>query len=214
MTILDARLGSGAWRAMQGLASIIANSLRMIALWHWLNQNSPAVQAVATVGSLLAVIVMGFLSAHYARRTIAEMQAQRSLSVRPRLEWEGHASTAAADLQLVIDLTNRAHYNTRQATFFWEVRNVGAARAFDVCFDLPHCTGGHPQTFATPIVVAPEATITVAVTTQQLISDPHNFTVALHYADLNNAEYRLDLHVNARTQPPTVKTSHHKVPMP
>lgn len=168
-------------------------------IWTWLNYNAAAVEVLATIGSLVSVITMGFWSSRYARKTIDEMQAQRSLSVRPWLEvWENAPQTLTTSL----DITDPDFPNLPPA--FFHLVNIGAGKAFHILLKVPTNPGFIVQNQDVVIVPdqavmvrypAPRGALSIVVTYQDLDEVTHGLTIHFdqnHKWTVNRAKPRKD----------------------
>lgn len=154
--------------------------------WQWLNANTGAVQAVATTLSLAAVMVVGFLAKKSSDRTITEMQAQRSLGVRPRLDvWPN----APQELCGVIEITDLQA--TQQPPAFFHLVNVGAGKAFNVRLHI----SGHPQFNVAHdgIVIPPEQAAMV-----RYPASLNDLVIVASYQDLDGTTHSMSVHVDAQ----------------
>lgn len=180
-------------------------------LWSWLNINSLAVQSLVTVGSLVAVLTMGIWTNRNAQRTIREMQAQRSLSVRPRLELE----TTIFDIDettVIVSVMMTTEFDRRTVRYGLRFRNVGAGSAYDVGVDQETRHEARIKCFASPQTVAAGDTFSLQVVVTHPIHTLPDFELQLRYRDLDDAFHHTLLHVDGRQSPPRIIQTHHRGP--
>ncbi len=100
--------------------------------WSSINTYAPLIQAGAAIISLGAVVWVGVWSNRNTNRTVQEMQAQRSLSVRPWLEVGPNASRSPLNT-ITIEDPNRP----QQPPASLYLTNSGVGKAYSVRVRVP-----------------------------------------------------------------------------
>lgn len=163
-----------------------------------------------TLGSLGAVVAMGVWSNANAQRTVQEMQAQRSLSVRPRLELE--TTVDIAETTAIVSVVMTTEVDQRIARYGLRFRNVGAGSAYDVGVDKKSRRGARIECFASPQTIAPGGTFSLQAVVTHPIHTLPDFELQLHYRDLDDALHDTLVHIDARQSPPRTIQTHHGGP--
>ena len=159
-------------------------------------------QDYTTVGSLLAVVAMGTWSNWNTNRTVREMQAQRSSSGRPRLEFEDYAPITETDVIITMTMTTQFDQRTKRHTI--RLRNIGAGTAYDVAVDTEKSRGGRIECFSKPRTVKLGEEFAVTIVMVHPIHELPDFTLALRYRDLDDTPYHAILNFDIRQTPPRV----------